>query len=63
MKLAEVIAALDLVNIYEKQQEDGQSEVICKLNALKATFIQRNVGKAKQAYLELSGGTLQVVRR
>ena len=63
VKLAEVIAALDLVNLYEKQQEDGQSEVIRKLDALKATFIQRKVGKAKQAYLELSGGTLQVVRR
>jgi hypothetical protein len=62
VKLAKVIAVLDLVNLYEKQQEDGQSKVIRKLDALKATFIQRKVGKAKQAYLELSGGTLQVVR-
>ena len=39
VKLAEVIAILDLINLYKKLQEDGQSEVIYKLNALKATFI------------------------
>ena len=63
VKLAEVIAALDLVNLYEKQQEDGQSEVIRKLDAIKATYIQRKAAKARQAYLEFSGGSLQVVRR
>jgi hypothetical protein len=63
VKLVEAIAALELLILYEKQQEDGQSEVIRKLDTLKATFNQRKAGKAKQAYLELSGGSLQVVRR
>jgi hypothetical protein len=63
VKLVEAIAALDLLNLYEKQQEDGQSEVIRKLDAIKATYIQRKAAKARQAYLEFSGGSLQVVRR
>jgi hypothetical protein len=63
VKLVKAIAALDLLSLYEKQQVDGQSEVIRKLDTLKATFTQRKAGKAKQAYLELSGGSLQVVRR
>jgi hypothetical protein len=62
VKLVKAIATLKLLILYEKQQEDGQSEVIRKLNTLKATFNQRKAGKAKQAYLELSGGSLQVVR-
>ena len=58
MKLDEVVAILDLLSLYEKQQEDGQREVIRKLNTLKATFIQRKAGRAKQAYLKFSGGSL-----
>ena len=63
VKLVEAITALDLLNLYEKQQEDGQSEVIRRLDAIKATYIQRKAVKARQAYLEFSGGSLQVVRR
>jgi hypothetical protein len=63
VKLVEATAALDLLNLYEKQQEDGQSEVIRKLDALKATFIQRKAAKARQAYLEFSEGSLQIVKR
>ena len=63
VKLDEAVAALDLLSLYEKQQEDGQREVIRKLDTLKATFIQRKAGRAKQAYLKFSVGSLQVVRR
>jgi hypothetical protein len=63
VKLVKAIAALDLLNLYEKQQEDRQSEVIRKLDAIKATYIQRKAVKARQAYLEFLGGSLQVVRR
>jgi hypothetical protein len=39
VKLIEAITALELLNLYEKQQDDGQSEVIRKLDSLKWTLV------------------------
>jgi hypothetical protein len=49
VKYQEVIAALDLLYLYEQQQEDGLNEVIRKLDAIKASFFQRKIRGARQA--------------
>jgi len=63
IKLTEAIAALDLLNLFEKQQESGQIEVIRKLDTIKATIHQRRVQQARQATIDLSTGDWSIVRR
>ncbi len=38
IKYVEAIAALDLLNLFKKQQDSSQIKVIRKLNAIKATI-------------------------
>jgi hypothetical protein len=62
IKLSEAIAALDLLNLFEKQQEGGQIEVIRKLDTIKATIHQRKLQHARQATIDLSTGDWGLVR-
>ena len=45
VKYQEVVAALDLLYLYEQQQEDGLNKVIRKLNAIKASFFKGRLGQ------------------
>ena len=63
VKYQEVVATLDLLYLYEQQQEDGLNEVIRKLDAIKASFFQRTIRAARQSVLELLAGSISLARR
>ena len=49
---SDVLNALETLTLYEQQQEDGQNEVVRKLQSISAIMRQRRLKKAKQVRLD-----------
>ena len=49
---SDALKALETLTLYEQQQEDGQNEVIRKIQSISATMRQRRLKRVKQVTLD-----------
>jgi hypothetical protein len=57
---SDALKALETLTLYEQQQEDGQNEVIRKIQSISATMRQRRLKRVKQVTLD--GSTFGFIR-